>query len=255
MLCKKLVVSVLIFLLVFMNAHLGATEPKILVVVTSYSGEITPGHFTGYWAEEFVLPCEIFLEKGFSLVVATPDGKTPVADPASLNEEMRISLESREIKDLLDSSLSLEIVDPTDFSGVFIVGGHGVLWDLVYNSDLDRIINQLIIDPTKFVAAVCHGPAALVNIKDSNGESVLKNRKVTGFSIEEELAVKLYNVVKISPLQGQLGTRLKVASNNNYSFRPNWQPYVVKDGNLITGQNPFSSKDVAIEIVKFLQGK
>lgn len=253
MLLRK--ISLFLFVWVFATfcSTLVAAEKTILLIMTSYSGELAPGHPTGYWAEEFVIPCRIFLDSGFSVSVSTVQGKVPVADPASLNDEMTRMIKSDDLSKILKETISLSDVDPGEYDGIFIVGGHGVLWDLVYDNNVDRIVNQILLCPEKVVSAVCHGPAALVHVKDFNGKSILMDRKVTGFSLTEELGANLYQAVKDSPLQGQLATWLDFLSKGNYSCASDWQPYVVQDGNLITGQNPSSSKDTALAVVKFFQ--
>lgn len=129
-------------------------------------------------------------------------------------------------------------MNPTDFHAVFYPGGHGPLWDLAndeHSITLIETFNKL----EKPISFVCHAPAALKSVKGIDGESIVKGKKVTGFTNSEEKAVDLVDVVPF------LVEDMLQANGGQYSKKEDWAEYAVKDGNLITGQNPASSKLVA----------
>ena len=115
------------------------------------------------------------------------------------------------------------------------------------NAELQRILPDAYAQG-KVIAAVCHGPAALVNLKTNRGEYLIQNKQVTGFTNEEEAAVKLTNVLPFL-----LEDALKQAGGK-YISKPNWQTNVVVDEQLITGQNPASARAVAEAVIRILSG-
>jgi putative intracellular protease/amidase len=226
-------------------------KKNVLMVLTSYDGKGT-SHETGYWGEEFVIPYKIFTSAGFTITIASPKGGIPPLDKGSVNPEIEKFLS--EMEEPLAQSPKLAEVNPEDFDAVFIVGGHGVIWDLVADQDLKRIVLDLD-QKKKIIAAVCHGPAALVKIKDTQSNFLLKGHRVTGFSLAEEQQVKLVEYVQGSTLGGQLEDLLREASGGMYKSKKPWSAYVRVDGNIITGQNPQSSAVTAKAVVKKLLKK
>lgn len=140
---------------------------------------------------------------------------------------------------LLETTRSLASVTEK-FDAYFVVGGHGVMWDLAANADLVRLLGSAN-DDGRIVAAVCHGPAAFAKLGN-----VVSGRRVTGFSNEEEDAVGLTPVVPFA-----LETKL-VELGGRYERGPKWGAFAVRDANLITGQNPASSAKVAKLVVEAL---
>jgi putative intracellular protease/amidase len=143
--------------------------------------------------------------------------------------------------------VKLAEVSPDSFDAVFYPGGHGPLWDLVTDQASIALIEALYA-AGKVVAAVCHAPAVLLNAKAPDGRPLVQARSVTGFSNQEEAAVQLTEVVPFL-LEDALKTK-----GGNYSRGDNWQPYAVKDGVLITGQNPASSEQVAQAVLETVHG-
>ena len=131
---------------------------------------------------------------------------------------------------------------------VFYPGGHGPMWDLVKDTDSIALI-EAFQQQGKPMALVCHAPCALLKAKLPNGDLLVKDRQVTGFSDTEEAAVKLAKTVPFL-----LEDELKKAGAH-YSKGPDWGVYVKIDGLLITGQNPASSADAAKALLKQLQHK
>jgi putative intracellular protease/amidase len=125
-----------------------------------------------------------------------------------------------------------------EYDAYFVVGGHGAMWDLPRSKDLQRLLARADRNG-KVIAAVCHGPAALVNVIGQGGKPLLSGRRVTGFSNSEERAVKLDKVVPFA-LQSKME-----AAGGRYQARPDFQAFAVRDGRLVTGQNPASAPEAA----------
>lgn len=224
---------------------------KILIVLTSHSDLGNSGKKTGFWIEEFAAPYYVFKEEGAEITLASPLGGQPPVDPKSAEPGNQTEATRRFDKDLevqkkLSETLKLSDVKASDFDAVFYPGGHGPLWDLADEIDSIRLIKEFWAEG-KPIAAVCHAPAALLNVYDENGDSIVNGKNVTGFSNSEENLIQLSKVVPFS-LEDELGN-----NGGIYSKREDWAPYVVKDGLLITGQNPASSRDAALVLVLLLK--
>ncbi|MDO9274844.1 MAG: type 1 glutamine amidotransferase domain-containing protein [Lutibacter sp.] len=224
---------------------------NILFVMTSNDSLGSTGHKTGFWIEEFTAPYYLLTDEGHNVTIASPKGGQPPIDPNSAAENAATTSTKRFDKDeatkkKLANTLKLENVNQNDFDAVFYPGGHGVLWDLVEDKKSISLIESFY-NEGKPVAFVCHAPAVLKNVKGKDGKPLVNNKKVTGFTNEEEAAVQLTDVVPFL-----LEEMLK---NNGgiYSKIGDWQPYAVGDGLLITGQNPASSEKVAELLTKKLQ--
>ncbi len=218
-------------------------SPSILIVVTSHAA-IDESHPTGLWFEEFAVPYALFRQKGYSITVASPrGGETPV-DPLSLegcestpdNEAAKAALRETH---RLDSTFRAE-----NFEAVFFPGGHGTMFDLPDNPEVQRLVCEFA-RAGKIVAAVCHGPACLVNAKAQEAPLV-RGRRVTAFTDEEEREVKLDGKMPflLESRLRELGAKFEGAQN--------WQEKVVVDGRLITGQNPQSSAGAAAALIDLL---
>jgi putative intracellular protease/amidase len=132
------------------------------------------------------------------------------------------------------------------FDAVFYPGGHGPLWDLANDADSIRLIESMAAGG-KVVAAVCHAPGVLWAAKGADGGSFVKGRKVTGFTNGEEEAVQLTKVVPFL-VEDKL-----LESGGVYSKGEDFQPFVVTDGKLVTGQNPASSEPAAQAVLGLLK--
>lgn len=215
---------------------------KILMVLTSHDKLGDTGKKTGFWLEEFAAPYYTFIDAGAQVVVASPLGGQPPLDPVSDEASAQTDATRRFKSDddaqaVLKSTLILKTVTADDFDAVFYPGGHGPLWDLRENAHSVALIETMLAS-NKPVSAVCHAPGVLRNAK-LNGRSVVEGKKVTGFTNTEEQAAGLTDIVPFL-VEDMLKER-----GGLYSKADDWQPYVVTDGLLITGQNPASSQPAA----------
>ena len=223
---------------------------NILIVLTSHSELGNTGHKTGFWIEEFAAPYYTFKDAGASITIASPKGGQPPIDPKSdepVNQTAATTRykDDKELLELMADTKKLSEVSADEFDAVFYPGGHGPLWDLTNDADSIQLIKTFWTSK-KPIAAVCHAPAVLLNINYENGEPLLKNKLVTGFSNTEEEAVQLTDIVPFL-LEDELKNKGGI-----YSKKGNWDSYTVKDGLLITGQNPASSEAAAEELLKLL---
>ncbi|WFC41416.1 type 1 glutamine amidotransferase domain-containing protein [Pseudoxanthomonas sp. SE1] len=224
---------------------------KILMVLTSHDRLGDTGLKTGFWLEEFAAPYYVFKDAGAEVVLASPKGGQPPLDPKSDAPDAQTAATVRFNEDAdalsaLAGTLRLKDVVDGEFDAVFYPGGHGPLWDLAEDADSIRLIEQAF-SAGKPVAAVCHGPAVFRHTRGALGEPLVKDKRVTGFSNQEEAAVGLADVVPFS-----LEDVLK-KNGGRYERGAVWQSYVVTDGRLVTGQNPASSEAAAEDVLRLLR--
>ena len=216
---------------------------KILMVLTSHDQLGTTGDKTGFWLEEFAAPYYVFKDAGADITIVSPRGGQPPLDPKSdepdfQTDDTRRFKGDEEAQAALANSLKLSDISAGDFDAVFYPGGHGPLWDLAEDQDSITLIETMSQD-NKTVAAVCHAPAVFRHTQSPDGSPLIEGKSVTGFSNSEEETVQLTEVVPFL-LEDELQ-----AKGGNYSKSSDWHPYVMTDGNLITGQNPASSGPAA----------
>jgi putative intracellular protease/amidase len=223
---------------------------KILIVLTSHDQLGNTGEKTGFWLEEFTAPYYLLKDAGAAITLASPKGGQPPCDPKSnladsqTESTRRFSADGEAQKELANTK-KLADVSAEGFDAVFYPGGHGTMWDMADNQQSITLI-EAFVTADKPVAAVCHAPAALVNVRDKNGDYLLKGKRVTAFSNAEEEAVGLTTVVPFLP-ESRLQERGGI-----YSCGADWAPYIQVDGKLITGQNPASSEPAAAALLKLL---
>ena len=218
---------------------------NVLIVTTSCKN-LTPGHPTGLWLEEFTIPYSTLSEAGAKITVVSPKGGAVPIDPKTTPSESDTKKWLPALN-ALKTTGRLSEVSSGVFDAIFLPGGHGPMIDLVNNLDLQRLI-AVFDELGKIIAAVCHGPAALLNVHRLSGEPLIKGRKVTGFTAIEERLVMLHDVVPFL-LENEMKDR---GANFHSAFLP-LMSHVERDGNLITGQNPASSKQLAEEMLLALR--
>ena len=226
-------------------------KSKALIVVTSHSKLGETGKPTGYYLPEVTHPYFELEKAGFEIDIASPLGGEAPMDQSSRDlsdEANRKFLEQPALVAKLKKTIALEKINPKEYTAILYAGGHGTMWDFAESKEINRVTAE-IFENKGVVAAVCHGPAALVNVKLSNGKFLVDGKHVTGFSNAEEEAAKLTETMPFL-LQTALEER-----NAKYEKAPLWNKKVVVDGNLVTGQNPASAKGVGEAIVNILKNR
>lgn len=226
---------------------------KILMILTSHATLGSTGKPTGFWLEEFAAPYYVFLDAGAQITLASPLGGQPPLDPKSEEPDAQTEATERFRKDsraqaALASTIRLAEVSAESFDAVFFPGGHGPLWDLAENGYVMSLIRDFD-KAGKIVSAVCHAPGVFRHVKAGDGGYLVKDKNVTGFSNAEESAVGLTDVVPF------LVEDMLKDHGAKYSSGDDWQPHVVINGKLVTGQNPASSVGVADAVIKQLQAQ
>jgi putative intracellular protease/amidase len=226
---------------------------KILMVLTSHDKLGDTGRKTGFWLEELAVPYYTFKDAGAEIVLASPKGGQPPLDPKSNEPNFQTDLTRRFDADAgakaqLATTIRLDSVKAEDFDTVFYPGGHGPMWDLAEDENSVKLI-ETMLGAGKPVALVCHAPGALRHAKTPEGKPLVQGKKVTGFTNTEEEAVGLTKIVPFL-----VEDELK-AKGGIFSKAGDWQPYVLADGLLITGQNPASSAPAAKVLIEMLNRK
>ncbi|KAG8744426.1 hypothetical protein FRC10_010204 [Ceratobasidium sp. 414] len=221
---------------------------RILFVFTSANQTLT-GAQTGWYLPEAAHPYYVLNGKHI-IDFAAPKGPNPDVDEGSVkmftDDESVKFLQDPEVKQKLAAAKKLSEVDHNDYDAIFYIGGHGPVIDLAVDQANIKLASQFF-NAGKLTAAVCHGPAALVGVKDEEGKSIFSGRNATGFSdVEEE------QVGKVKDVPFLLEARIKELGGKYTKASEAWAPKVVVDGHLITGQNPASAKGVGEAILKAL---
>lgn len=222
---------------------------KILMVLTSHDQLGNTGRKTGLWLEEFAAPYYVFNDAGVQVTLASPKGGQPPVDPKSeLPEDQTPAMErfkqDDQAKKVFSQTLKLADMKAENFDSVFYPGGHGPMWDLAESSDSIHLLESFY-NSGKPIALVCHAPGVLRHVT-YKGAPLVKGKRVTGFTNDEEEEVGLTKVVPflVEDELKRLGAQFEKA--------PNWQSFVIVDGRLITGQNPASSTAGAQALLKAL---
>ena len=224
---------------------------RILMVLTSHSDLGDTGKKTGFWLEEFAAPYYVFKDAGAQVTLASPQGGQPPLDPKSDAPDAQTDATRRFKADAaaqaeLASTVPLSEVDAAQFDAVFYPGGHGPLWDLAYDSRSIALI-EATLAAGKPLAAVCHAPGVLRGAKAPDGTPLVRGKNVTGFTNGEEAAAGLTDVVPF------LVENMLMSHGGLYTKQADFQPHVVTDGPLITGQNPASSEPAARALLQALE--
>jgi putative intracellular protease/amidase len=220
---------------------------KILIPVTNHGTLGTTDQANGTYSPEVTHALHVFLEAGFEYDIASiKGGKAPIygtdIEGDAVNDNI---LKNQEFQNRINNTLSVSDVNIDDYDAVFYPGGFGLLSDLASNQDF-AALSAKHYENGGLIAAVCHGPAALLPITLSNGESLLANKSVTGFTREEEID---YGTINDVPFLLEESLTRNAA---RYSKVQPWGEFVIEDERVITGQNPTSAHAVAAAIVKQL---
>jgi len=236
--------GILLSLLAGFMPLLAATEPKPVLMLVTGAKEMPSGKPTGLWLEEFAVPYAMLRDAGYPVEVVTPAGGAVPIDPRSQPDAAKQQKWQQAIQRLTDTE-PLAAVKSDAFAAIFVPGGHGAMFDLADDPAVAKLIGQFY-QQNKPIAAVCHGPAALVNVIDKNGTPLVSGKRLTAFSNAEEHAVAL-----AEDMPFLLESRLRNLGAD-VVVSPLFTAHAVRDGNLITGQNPASSQQTAELLLELL---
>jgi putative intracellular protease/amidase len=218
-------------------------RPKALIIVTSHSVLGTAGRKTGFYFDEMATPYWALTDAGYDVEIGSIIGGEAPIDPSSYGEDGKRPAAVQRFMDDgagmagLKTTRAVAGIDPRQFRAVFLPGGHGTMWDFT-DTGLAELIGTAW-DNGAVVGAVCHGPAGLVHAKRGDGRPLVEGLKVNSFTDGEEAAVQLTGVVPFL-LESELRKR-----GAKFQSSPKFQPHAVRDGRLVTGQNPQSAGLVA----------
>lgn len=221
---------------------------KALIAVTSHD-QLGTLRKTGYYLPEVAHPFLVLHDAGYDVDIVSPKGGTAPVDPGSLDlgdADNRRFWETPELRAKVERTLRPAEADPADYDVIVFAGGHGVMWDFPDDAGLQRL-GTSIYERGGVVAAVCHGPAALVNMKLSDGTFLVAGKTMAAFTDEEEEASHLTEVVPF------LLASTLVSRGARHVKAPNFQPRVASDQRLVTGQNPASARQLAHEVLSVLE--
>ena len=222
---------------------------KILVVLTSVEKYPDLDRPTGLWLGEAVHFVHKVQAAGFKVDYVSPQGGYTPIDPHSLAADMASPIDwqwyhDKAFMNRLGATPKPDQVNPDDYIAIYYAGGHGVIWDFPDNTQL-QALSRRIYEQGGVVSSVCHGAVGLLNIKLSDGELLIKGKKVTGFSNEEE---ELAGLTKHVPYLTE--TELVKRGAIYQKADAPWAPFAIADGRLITGQNPASGGPVGELVLK-----
>jgi len=222
---------------------------KILIVLTSHATLGDTGKKTGFWLPELTHPYYEFKNSGYNVDIASIEGGMAPLDAKAFEEPdeyHQLFLSDAELMAKVMRTIPLSSINSSDYKVILFSGGSGPMWDFPDNKDIGRIASA-IYENNGIVSAVCHGTAALINIKLSDGSYLIKGKNVAAFTKEEEIMINQLDIIPFL-LQEKLEEH-----GATHIYGKAWQENVVVTGRLMTGQNPASAKKLAQEIVKHLK--
>jgi putative intracellular protease/amidase len=227
-----------------------AAQPEpVLMVLTSHGMLGDTGQTTGFFLGELTHPLEVLAKAGIPVEFASIKGGEPPVDGLELEDPVNARYwNDKSFREKLSATKKLSDLDPSRYSAVFYVGGHGTMWDFPDDVAVQNIARELY-EAGSPVGAVCHGPAALVNVKLSDGSYLVAGKQVAAFTNSEEEKVGLAKVVPFL-----LASKMEERGAKHLPA-PDFQKQVVASGNLVTGQNPASAAGVAEKMVELLRAK
>ncbi len=218
-------------------------QKRVLLIMSSHDEMGISGKQTGTWFEEVASPYYILTKAGYEVVFASPDGGEAPIDLLSMKAPFTTSNTDKFLKDdvamfALKNTRVLRNINYDTFDAVFFPGGYGLLWDLASDSYVIKLIEDFAASGRP-IAMVCHAPAILRDVRKPNGEPFVKGLRLTGFKNDEDAEIELLHHLLFS-LEDELKLR-----GAEYISKGNWEPNVVVDGVLMTGQSPASAPPLA----------
>ena len=185
---------------------------------------------------------QAFKDQGVGVVLASIKGGRAPIDPRSKPDPVQAESWAT-VLSALENTVAIHTQSSALFDGIFLPGGHGTMFDMPDNPDLQKLLREFA-ETGKVIAAVCHGPAGLVGATLADGKPLVSGRTVTAFTNDEERAAELDQAMPFL-----LETKLRELGANFIS-QAMWSDHVEEDGNMITGQNPQSSASIAKAVIK-----
>lgn len=227
-----------------------AARPKRVAIVLTNHGQLgDTGKPTGFYLSEASHPYTVFRAAGWEVDFLSPKGGVAPMDGVDRADPVNAAfLDDAALVERTKSTVAIPAADAARYDAVFFSGGHGTMWDFPDDAGVQSLI-RTVYERGGVVAAVCHGPAALVNARLSDGAYLVAGKEVSSFTDEEEAAVKLEKVVPFA-----LESRLR-EHGARFVEAPNFERKVAVSGRLVTGQNPASATGVAEETVRLAQSR
>ena len=235
-----------------------AKKGKILMVVSNPTISSTTGWPVGFWASELTHAYKLFIENGYDVTIASPkggrveiDALSDPRDSSGYSKDDAISLRYLNDKDfmsLLDNTNKVNDLSANDFDAIIVVGGQGPMFTFRNEPGLHSAFLEFY-NKGKVSAALCHGTSLLLYLKDKDGKPLIEGKKITGFTDEEEDFADKSVGKKVMPFRiedeaKKLGAEFQKAVA--------FEPFAIKDGNLITGQQQHSGAEVAKLVIDSL---
>ncbi len=231
---------------------------KVLIVVANPSTSTTLGWPVGFWAAELTHPYYELTERGIQVTIASPDGGkvemdslSDPRDPSQWSAEDLVSMgfvHTHALMELLEDTPSLRDLDLDEFDAVMVAGGQSPMFTFRENEGLHRAIRHFY-EAEKPTAVYCHGTAALVDLKLSDGSYLVAGKTLTGFANAEEEFSDAFVGQKVMPWRVEDVLRERGA---NYIHGGLFKAFAVRDGRLITGQQQYSGRRVAQMVLEAL---
>lgn len=227
---------------------------RILHIVTNVDKYENINRPTGLWLGELTHAYDQFERKSYIQDIVSPKGGKSPLEPKALGrwvaDESVIKRKNDPVfMSLLENTKKPSEINWQDYDVIYYTGGHGVMWDFLNNSELQEITKNMY-EKGAIVSSVCHGYCGLLNVHLSNGKRLIEGKNLTGFAWCEEV---LAGVAKKVPYNAE-----ELAKQYGANYMKKWlpfAPYVVRDRNLITGQNPFSARVTALSIIEALEAQ
>ena len=231
---------------------------KILMVVANPAVSSNNGWPVGFWAAELTHPYYELTERGAEVTIASPaggkvefDNLSDPRDPSEWSAEDLISMgfiHTPKLMTLLADTPKLASLDYGDFDALLICGGQSPMFTFPDHAGLQHAVRSFY-EAEKITGAFCHGVAALVNVELSDGEYLVKDKTITGFSNAEEEFGNAAAGVEIMPWRLEDTLRQRGA---NYIQAGLFKAFAVRDGRLVTGQQQYSGREVARAVIDML---
>jgi putative intracellular protease/amidase len=221
--------------------------PKRVAIVLTNHGQLgDTGKPTGFYLSEATHPHEVFRAAGYEIDFLSPKGGLAPMDGVDASDPINAAfLADETLVAQTKQTTPIAAADPARYDAVFFAGGHGTMWDFPDDPGVQALIRR-VYEQGGVIAAVCHGPAALVNARLSNGTYLVAGKEVSAFTDEEEVAVDLEAVVPFA-LESKLRER-----GARFVKAPNFEKKVAVSERLVTGQNPASATGVAEAVTVLL---